>query len=68
LQQADRVSRIQGLGRQTRLRDRVEQTGWADEGAGTGLSLVIDGDRHLKTTTRSAPAFERPTQAFGTSP
>src|SRR3954454_192237 len=33
-----------------------------DEDAGTGLSLVIDGVRHLQITTRPVPALKRPAQ------
>src|SRR4051794_41801551 len=33
-----------------------------DEDAGTGLSLGIDGGRHLQITTRPVPALKRPAQ------
>src|SRR3954451_562868 len=35
-----------------------------DEDAGTGLSLVIDGVRHLQITTRPVPALKRPAQTL----
>src|SRR3954471_3518958 len=35
-----------------------------DEDAGTGLSLVIDGVRHLHITTRPVPALKRPAQTL----
>src|SRR3954470_12086323 len=34
------------------------------EDAGTGLSLVIDGVRHLQITTRPVPALNRPVQTL----
>src|SRR3954468_19903719 len=35
-----------------------------DEDAGTGLSLVIDGVRHLHITTRPVPALKPPSQTL----
>src|SRR4051794_7426466 len=35
-----------------------------DADAGTGLSLVIDGVRHLQITTRPVPALKRPAQTL----
>src|SRR3954453_22203405 len=35
-----------------------------DEDAGTGLSLVIDGVRHLQITTRPVPALKRAAQTL----
>src|SRR3954453_11488335 len=40
------------------------RTDGEDEGAGTGLSLVIDGVRHLQITTRLVPALKLPAHAL----
>src|SRR5947209_17662539 len=43
------------------------RTDGEDEHASTGLSLVVDGVRHLQITTRPVPALKLPTQAFSGS-
>src|SRR3954470_9183956 len=40
------------------------RTDGEDEDAGTGLSLVIDGVRHLQITTRHVPALKLPAHAL----